>query len=127
MGATIGQNPAYQPKACRRSRLIMGMPGGRIALAIRGGRRPRAGGGEAPKRRCFSSFQLGDKRDGGGSRCLCPDLRGRPSGIPGQKWAKPRPCGLMIEVGVKVIHNLALVLKYGFSDVLRVFGDFSSY
>src|SRR3546814_5343823 len=29
------------------------MPGGRIALAIRGGQRPRAGGGEAPKRRCY--------------------------------------------------------------------------
>jgi len=34
----------FQQIACRRSRLITGMPGGRIALAIRGGRRPRAGG-----------------------------------------------------------------------------------
>ncbi|ATE68003.1 hypothetical protein COO09_23360 [Rhizorhabdus dicambivorans] len=33
-------NPIHQQKACRQSRLIMGMPGGRIALAIRGGRRP---------------------------------------------------------------------------------------
>ena len=39
--------------ACRRSRLIMGMPGGRIALAIRGGRRPRAGGAKPQEAALF--------------------------------------------------------------------------
>ncbi|BAI99220.1 hypothetical protein SJA_P2-00440 (plasmid) [Sphingobium indicum UT26S] len=45
-----------QQKACRRSRLIMGDAGWEDRKAIRGGRRPRAGGGEAPKRRRFSSL-----------------------------------------------------------------------
>ena len=48
-------NPTHQQKACRRSRLIMGMPGGRIALAIRGGRRPRAGGAK-PQEAVFFFF-----------------------------------------------------------------------
>ncbi|WCP16230.1 hypothetical protein sphantq_04726 (plasmid) [Sphingobium sp. AntQ-1] len=41
--------------ACRRSRLIMGMPGGRIAKAIRGGHRPRAGGAK-PQEAVFFFF-----------------------------------------------------------------------
>ncbi len=48
----LGANPT---KACRRSRLIMGMPGGRMALAIRGGRRPRAGGAKPQEAALFFS------------------------------------------------------------------------
>src|SRR3546814_13727345 len=47
----------FEQKACRRSRLIMGMPGGRIAKAIRGGRRPRAGGAK-PQEAVFFFFLI---------------------------------------------------------------------
>ena len=51
----MGAAYSKQTKACRRSRLIMGMPGGRIALAIRGGRRPRAGGAKPQEAALLSS------------------------------------------------------------------------
>src|SRR3546814_16934991 len=46
-------SPNKQKCAGEAGSISWGMPGGRIALAIRGGQRPRAGGGEAPKRRCY--------------------------------------------------------------------------
>src|SRR3546814_18982562 len=55
-GAAFKRSPFYQ-KACRRSRLIMGMPGGRIAKAIWGDRRPPAGGAK-PQEAVFSFFLM---------------------------------------------------------------------
>ncbi len=51
-------DPKSNKKRAGEAGSSWGMPGGRIAKAIRGGRRPRAGGGEAPKRRRFSSFSV---------------------------------------------------------------------
>src|SRR5436305_918943 len=82
------------------------MPGGRIALAIRGGRRPRAGGGEAPKRRRFSSFCLCLKRGASDLRCLCPDFRDKLSDLAGRWWVKPRRGKSYPQVGLVLIYGL---------------------
>src|SRR3546814_20697271 len=51
-------SPNKQKCAGEAGSISWGMPGGRTALAIRGGQRPRAGGGEAPKRRCYCPCRM---------------------------------------------------------------------
>ena len=83
-----------------------GMPGGRIALAIRGGRRPRAGGGEAPKRRRFSSFCLCLQRGASDLRCLCPENQDKLFDLAGRWWVKPRRGKSYPQVGLVLIYGL---------------------